>query len=356
MLNGDNDKFLLGGWKSISERRRLMIADKDYAIATLGSHSALQILKGARDEGFKTIAVSVRDHSFIYRHFNVADKIIEIPSYNEFLKAEDELLKENAILVPHASLVAYLDADIINGIRVPYYGNRKILSWESDRNRQREWLERAGLNVPRLYESPEEIDRLCIVKFQGAKGGQGYFLARDEDEFIRKIGSAKDFVIQEYIVGVPVYVHYFYSVIRDELELMGFDRRYESNVDGISRLPADLQSDLKITYTIVGNIPLVLRESLLPKVFDIGHRVVEVSKEICSPGLFGPFCLETVVTSELRFYVFEISARIVAGTNVFMEGSPYANLKHGKSMSTGRRIAIEIKEAIQQDRLREVLG
>jgi 5-formaminoimidazole-4-carboxamide-1-(beta)-D-ribofuranosyl 5'-monophosphate synthetase len=58
----------------------------------------------------------------------------------------------------------------------------------------------------------------------------------------------------------------------------------------------------------------------------------------------------------LRFYVFEISARIVAGTNVFMEGSPYANLKHGKSMSTGRRIAIEIKEAIQQDRLREVLG
>jgi 5-formaminoimidazole-4-carboxamide-1-(beta)-D-ribofuranosyl 5'-monophosphate synthetase len=328
----------------------------DYTIATVGSHSALQILKGAKEEGFKTVAVCIKDHAFIYKHFNAADEIIEISSYKDFHTVEDDLLKRNAILIPHASLVAYVDLKTIENMKVLYYGNRKILSWESDREKQREWLRRAGLNLPKIYNDPADIDGLVIVKFHGAKGGQGYFLARSEREFRRKIGSAKEYMIQEYIVGIPVYIHYFYSVIRSELELMGFDRRYESNVDGIGRIPYNLQRNLNVTYTIVGNFPLMIRESLLPEVFRMGRRVVEASMEICSPGIYGPFCLETVVTPDLKFYVFEISARIVAGTNVFMETSPYALLKHGKPMSTGRRIALEIKEAIAQDRLKEILG
>jgi len=327
-----------------------------YAIATLGSHSALQILKGAKDEGFRTIAICKSDHAFVYRHFGVADEIIEIPSYSDFHKVEDDLIKRNAILIPHASLITYIDLRVIENMKVLYYGNKRILHWESDRDKQRIWLEKAGLNLPKVFKDPSEIDRLVIVKFQGARGGQGYFLARNEREFRRKIGSAKEHIIQEYIVGIPVYIHYFYSVIRSELELMGFDRRYESNVDGIGRIPANMQRDLKVTYTIVGNFPLMLRESLLPEVFRIGQKVVEASKEICSPGIYGPFCLETVVTPDLKFYVFEISARIVAGTNVFMETSPYALIKHGKPMSTGRRIAVEIREAIEQDRLKEILG
>ncbi|MBO3753655.1 MAG: DUF1246 domain-containing protein, partial [Candidatus Brockarchaeota archaeon] len=184
-----------------------------HAIATIGSHSALQILKGGKDEGFRTIAVCKKDHSFIYRHFGVADRIIEIPSYSEFHTAEKDLLMENAILVPHASLIAYIGLEAVENIRIPYYGNRRILLWESDRNLQRRWLEKAGLNLPRVYEEPEEIDRLCIVKFQGAKGGQGYFLARSSEEFFEKIGGSKDYSIQEYVVGIPVYIHYFYSII-----------------------------------------------------------------------------------------------------------------------------------------------
>ncbi|MEM0049667.1 MAG: formate--phosphoribosylaminoimidazolecarboxamide ligase [Candidatus Bathyarchaeia archaeon] len=328
----------------------------DYAIATLGTHSALQILRGAKDEGFKTIAVCKRDHAFVYRHFGVADTIIEINSYDEFHTVEDDLIRNNAILVPHASLIAYVPLKTIESLRVPYYGNRRILFWESDRDKQRIWLEKAGLNIPKIFKDPSEIDRLVIVKFHGPKGGRGYFLARSEQEFMRKIGVSKDYVIQEYIIGIPVYIHYFYSVIRGELELMGFDRRYESNVDGIGRIPAEVQQGIDVTYTIVGNFPLFLRESLLPEVFKIGERIVEASREICSPGIYGPFCLETIVTPDLKFYAFEISARIVAGTNVFMETSPYALLKHGKPMSTGRRIALEIREAIEQGRLEEILG
>lgn len=331
----------------------------DHAIATLGSHSALQILRGAKDEGFKTIAVCKRDHAFIYKHFGVADEIIEIEAYDEFHAVEDALVNQNAILIPHASLIAYVPLKTIENLRVPYYGNRKILFWEADRERQEAWLRRAGLNLPRVFKDPSGIDRLAIVKFYGARGGQGYFLAKNEGEFwqkVKKVGGLREYVIQEYIVGIPVYIHYFYSVMRRELELMGFDRRYESNADGIGRIPAEGQAGIDITYTIIGNFPLMLRESLLPEVFRMGERVVETSREICSPGIWGPFCLETVVTPDLKFYVFEISARIVAGTNVFMETSPYALIKHGRPMSTGRRIALEIREAVEQDRLKEILG
>ena len=38
-----------------------MASISDYKIATLGSHTALQILKGAKDEGFKEIANSFKE-------------------------------------------------------------------------------------------------------------------------------------------------------------------------------------------------------------------------------------------------------------------------------------------------------
>ncbi|MHB8153238.1 MAG: DUF1246 domain-containing protein, partial [Bacillati bacterium] len=43
--------------------------DGQYTIATLGSHSALQILKGARDEGFGTLAIASRETERLYRSF-----------------------------------------------------------------------------------------------------------------------------------------------------------------------------------------------------------------------------------------------------------------------------------------------
>ncbi|MGQ0637822.1 MAG: DUF1297 domain-containing protein, partial [Nitrososphaerota archaeon] len=39
------------------------------------------------------------------------------------------------------------------------------------------------------------------------------------------------------------------------------------------------------------------------------------------------------------------SARIVAGTNLYVDGSPYSTFLYNEPMSMGRRIAREIKEA-----------
>ncbi|MFC1769171.1 formate--phosphoribosylaminoimidazolecarboxamide ligase [Nanoarchaeota archaeon] len=332
-----------------------------YKITTIGSHSALQILKGAKDEGFETIVVCVKGTEEPYKSFNVADKIITIDNYKDFEKIEPTLLKEKAILIPHASFIAYMGFKRVENLKVPYFGNKKILRFEADRNLQRVWLKNSGINVPRIFKNYKDIDRPVIVKFHGAQGGAGYFIAKNPADFKRKIkeySGKQDYVIQEYIVGVPVYAHYFYSPLTDELEIISFDKRYESNVDSLGRISARDQLALKKvdpSYVIIGNMPLVVRESLLPNLFRIGRNVVEESKKFAPPGLFGPFSLEMIIRPDTKVFVFEISARIVAGTNPYINGSPYSYLKYNEPMSTGRRVAREIKNAIKKKRLPKVL-
>ena len=87
----------------------------------------------------------------------------------------------------------------------------------------------------------------------------------------------------------------------------------------------------------------------------MGERVVQTSKKLISGGLWGPFCLETIITPEQQFSIIEISCRIVAGTNLFIDGSPYSSLYYDKEVSTGRRIAMEINEAIKTGQLSKIL-
>ncbi len=343
---------------------------RDYAIATLGTHSALQILKGAREEGMRNLVICKRGNEQPYRSFGLADEVLFVDDWADWdLALEEKLLGRNAIVIPHGSFVAYIGGERILRMRPMYYSSKDILRWEADRRLQRRWLEQAGLLLPRVFERPEDIDRPVIVKFHGASGGFGYFIANSPEQFFevkkKKYPDQEDFVIQEYVVGVPLYIHYFFSPLTGELEIMSMDKRYESNADSIGRIRAadQLASNIYTSYTIVGNIPVVVRESLLPELFAMGERVVGASRQLVDPvtgnrvrtGLHGPFCLEAIVTRKLEMYVFEISARIVAGTNPYIAGSPYTALKYDVPMSTGRRIAREIRLAIEQGRLGEVV-
>jgi 5-formaminoimidazole-4-carboxamide-1-(beta)-D-ribofuranosyl 5'-monophosphate synthetase len=203
----------------------------------------------------------------------------------------------------------------------------------------------------------------------GAKGGIGYFLAASPKTFHKKFkemvkrGLLKEedlskVHLQEYVLGVNVYPSYFSSLIKDEVEFLAVDRRYESAVDAIGKIPASEQLEIEAnpTYTIVGNFPIVLRESLLPELMRMGDNVHKKAKELAPPGIIGPFCLETVITDDLRIYTFEISARIVGGTNIGIGTSPYAYLKYGANMYMGRRIALELKEAREQGKLQAVVA
>ena len=338
------------------------------AIATLGSHCALQVLKGAKDEGLKTILVSEKKREKLYRRFSFIDELIIVDSFAEILdnKCTSLLEKNNAILVPHGTLIAQMSSKDIESIKTPIFGNKYILKWESDRALKEKLMRQANLDVPKTISSSKEIDRLVIAKLHGAAGGKGYFLTTNEKDYNKKrdklikqgiIKGDSDLYLQEYVSGVLAYLQYFYSPLKDEIEFFGIDQRHESDIEGLARIPAQEQSDIDNvpSFNIIGNSPMVLRESLLDKVYSMGEEFVLASKKLVPPGMNGPFCIEGVYDENANFKTFEFSARIVAGTNLYMDGSPYTTLIYDEPMSMGRRIAREVKEAEKANQIEKIV-
>ena len=340
---------------------------KSLTIATVCSHSSLQIFNGAKKEGFKTLGISVGGVKKFYEAFPLGrpDEFFIVDNYRDIDKYSEELREKNVIIIPHGSFVEYLGAENFLKLKLPTFGNRNVLLWESDRNKERKWLVGAGLTMPEEIKDPKKINKPVIVKYHGAKGGKGFFIAKTYQEFSRRIDKDKSYTIQEFVMGTRYYLHYFYSPIQDNayklskgsLQLLSMDRRDETTIDEVQRLGsiAELEElGIHPTFVVTGNIPIVMRESLLPKVFKMGDAVVEKSIELFG-GIIGSFCLETVVTEDLEFKVFEISARIVAGTNPYISGSPYSEFIQ-QGLSTGRRIAQEIKYANKKNLLSKILS
>jgi 5-formaminoimidazole-4-carboxamide-1-(beta)-D-ribofuranosyl 5'-monophosphate synthetase len=343
------------------------VRPEDITIATVTSHTSLQIFHGARQEGFKTLGICVGEPPRYFEGFPLGrpDEFLVLKSWSELFERADELRRRNVVLVPHGSFVEYLGAHRFLDLPFATFGNRNVLPWESDRSKSKVWLEQAGLQLPRHIDDPRDIIEPVIVKYHGAKGGRGFFIARNYHEFKARIDETKPYTIQEFVLGTRYYIHYFHSPLQENgyrlskgcLQMLGVDRRDETNIDEANRLGsiAELENmGIKPTFVVSGNFPLVIRESLLGKVFKMGEGVVESSKPLFG-GMIGPFCLETVVTDKLEFKVFEISARIVAGTNPYIGGSPYTELIE-PGLSTGRRIAQEIKLAARTGRLGEILS
>src|SRR3989339_1603682 len=325
-----------------------------YTITTLGSHSALQILKGAHDEGFKTLVIALNKQVSFYKRYSFIDEMVSVNTFSELPKIEKKLKNKKVIIIPHGSFVAYLGMEGNKKMSLPYFGNKKVLDFEFDRVKQGDWLKKAGINTPEEFKNINDVEFPVIIKSFGAAGGKGYYLVNNKKDFDEKIKffNGKQYVVQQYIVGVSLYIHYFYSPLTKKLEILSMDRRYETNVDALGRIPFNVDP----SYVVVGNSPLVLRESMLPEAYLMGEKVVKQSQQLINKkGLFGPFCLETIITPDQKFFCIEISARIVAGTNLFVEGSPYSDLLYNEPMSTGRRIAREIKMAVEQNKLQEVL-
>ena len=340
---------------------------EDLTIGTVCSHSSLQIFHGARQEGFKTLGIAVGKQPKFYDAFPLArpDEFLVVDSYKEIPDLADDLVSRHVVTVPHGSFVEYVGADRFAKMAVPTFGNREVLRWETDREKQRDWLTSAGVDMPRKIVRPEDIDRPVFVKYYGAKGGRGAFIAKNAEEFRASIKPGMKYTIQEYIIGTRYYLQFFYSPITDQgyrlsrgsLEMLGIDRRDEANIDEMYKLGAQerlRELDIYPTFVVTGNMPVVLRESLLPAALEMGERVVERSLDLFG-GMIGPFCLETIVQDDLKCRVFEISTRIVAGTNLFISGSAYSDMLE-PGMSTGRRIAREIRLTRKAGRLMDVLS
>ena len=337
------------------------------SIATLGSHCSLQVLKGAKDEGLKTILVCEKKREKLYRRFPFIDELIIVEKFREVLdeKCQSTLEQNDAVLIPHGTLIAQMSSEEIESIKTPIFGNKWILRWESDREMKEKLMREANLPMPKPVTNPSEIEKLSIVKRQGAAGGKGYFMAANEEDYNAKrnqlisegiISKDETLYIQEYAAGVLAYLTFFYSPLKEELEFYGVDQRHESDIEGLGRIPSEqqLKSNKVPSFNVIGNSPLVLRESLLDEVYTMGENFVEAAKRIVAPGMNGPFCIEGVYDENAKFTSFEFSARIVAGSNIYMDGSPYYSLLFNETMSMGKRIAREVKMATESNQLDKV--
>ncbi len=125
------------------------MSDQKYTIATLGSHSALQILHGAKSENFSTLLITTPDREIFYKRFpSFIDEVKTISSFADFPKIENELKDKNVIVIPHGSFVAYLGVEKNKAMTLPYFGNKAVLDWEQDRQKQYQWLTDAKINTP----------------------------------------------------------------------------------------------------------------------------------------------------------------------------------------------------------------
>jgi 5-formaminoimidazole-4-carboxamide-1-(beta)-D-ribofuranosyl 5'-monophosphate synthetase len=357
----------------------------EITVGTLGGHSGLDVARGAKNYGFKTIAVCQRGREKTYAtHYRTngekgcIDQVMILDHFADAVKPEivKKLQDLNTVFVHSRYFWVYFNfEDIETKFRVPVFGNRVLVKAE-ERNlhpNQYDFLDKAGIRTPRRFSDPGDIDRLVLVKAPEAERGyeRAFFFASSYEDFKKKSedmvkkgvvrrGAIQEAIIEEYVVGAQVNFNFFYSPLDKSLELLGTDIRRQTNLDGLLRLPAPEQLEiLKYTqpkYIETGHIAVTVKESLLEKAFDAGEKFVKILEREAPPGMIGPFALQGAVLAgppREEFVVFDVSMRIPGSPGI--RYTPYTNYLWGESMSYGDRIGLELRRAKTQGRLKELV-
>ncbi|MBI2018820.1 DUF1297 domain-containing protein [Candidatus Daviesbacteria bacterium] len=366
------------------QKSKIQIKNQKYTIAVLGSHSALDVCRGAKDLGFKTLVVvqKGRDKTYAkyyktYGELGCVDEVIELDKFSDILseKIQKELLSKNCIFIPHRSFEVYLNDynAIEKKFKVPIFGNRFLLRTEerTEKTNQYDLLAKADIKYPKQFNSYQDIDRLVMVKVPERKRGyeRAFFVVNSVGQYNieseRLIGERKitrdglkSAVIEEFILGVQVNLNFFYSSVHKRLELIGTDTRRQTNIEGFLKLPGLYQPQVRenISYEEAGHIAVTMLESLIETAMDIGEKFVKVSQELFPPGVIGPFSLQSFITtgsSKKEFIVFDVSPRMPGSPGIF--ATPYSGYLYGQNISMGKRVAMEIKEAIEKGKLDKIL-
>ena len=360
--------------------------DKDkITIGVLGGHSALDVCRGAKKLGFRTLAVCQKGREKTYTKYyktrdgkGCVDDTIILGKFSDITKPEvqDQLRAKNTIFIHNRYFWVYFDFnDIENNFNVPIYGTRSMLKLEERDVPKNQYylLEKAGIRFPKIFESPKDIDRLVIVKVNEAIRGyeRAFFYATSYDDYKKKSDemlekkqitkeALEKAVIEEYVIGAQINFNYFYSVIDDELEIMGTDTRRQTNLDGLIRLPANEQLEVlkyvKPKLIETGHIAATTKESIIEKIFALGEKFVKTTRNECPPGIIGPFALQGAIAADKgkeEMVVFDVSMRIPGSP--LTRFTPHSGYLYGDSISYGERIAMEIKKAVEVDKLKEIV-
>jgi 5-formaminoimidazole-4-carboxamide-1-(beta)-D-ribofuranosyl 5'-monophosphate synthetase len=345
-------------------------------IGVLGSHSALEIASGAKQEGFETVVVcqNGREKTYARYYRNIFDNFIFLDKFSDITSPEivKQLTELNTVFVPNRSFSVYAGYEAIEQkFTVPLMGNRALLRTE-ERNTPRNQLfllQQAKIATPKTFKSPKEIDRLAIVKVPEKQRAieRAFFYASSPQEYEKTAEkriqqgiitreALQEAIIEEYVIGAKFNANLFWSPLNDDIDLLGFDRRIQTDLDGVLDLPAQEQMELNIpTQNIeIGHMGATMRESQIEKVFEAAEKFVQTCKKEYPPGMIGLFALQGAITKDLEFYVFDVSPR-VPGCPCVEPTSPYMKYKYGVEVGPGKRVAMEIKRALRKGRLSEVV-
>ena len=382
------------------DRERIFQAVERYnlkkaKIGMVASHSALDVCDGAVEEGFRTVGICQEGREKTYAKYfrcqrdpngkvlrGMVDECWTLKKFKEMMTPEyqERLRKENVLFVPNRSFTSYIDLkEIEDDFAVPLVGSRALLRSE-ERGEEKDYywlLQKAGLPFPKRIEDPKDIDGLVIVKLHHKvkKLERGFFTAASYQEYRKKsrdllfnnVISKEDLAtarIEQYVIGPVFNLDFFYSPLEskmERIELLGVDWRFETSLDGHVRLPAAQQITLEGAqmtpeYTVCGHNSATMRESLIEGAFDLAEKYVNAAREHYPPGIIGPFCLQTCVDKDLKFHIYDVAPRVGGGTNVHMwVGHPYGNTTWRTNMSTGRRLAVEVRRAIETGQVKKIV-
>ena len=238
------------------------------------------------------------------------------------------------------------------------YGSRYLLRAE-ERNEKRNqyWLlEKAGIRIPKKFNSPAEIDRLVIVKVQQKRrpNERAFFYCNSHEEFKNKSKELieKDVIdpsdlqkarIEEFVLGQKFNANFHGWVLKSiaDFDFLGFDERKQTNLHGVLSLPAreQLTIDVPIVNEEVGHSGLTMRESQKHLIYEAGEKFRDACEKEFPPGIFGLFALQGALAyhgDKLEFFVFDVSPR-VPGAPAVGPTSPEMHrltLKHSKLLKS----------------------
>jgi 5-formaminoimidazole-4-carboxamide-1-(beta)-D-ribofuranosyl 5'-monophosphate synthetase len=380
--------------------------------------------------------------------------IVVLDKYSDIVKYVDELVELECLQIPNRAFAVYVGGDeycsvIENEFAVPIVGSRTLLKIENRGEIEKDYYwfaEKAGIPYPKSYEYEvhehgirfkEPVDEPMLLKAEHAHRAfeREFIFAADSRDLEEKVEreveagnlnreSLEKARVEQIVLGPHANFNFFFSPLDANSEwgdvdewfaklynvsleeariclanqFLSIDERRETILDGVKRLPADVQEKIKRvpSFEVTAHAILSLRESLLKDVHRYADRFLLACREHAYPGIIGAWCLQTLITWD-RISKYElkpavkldftsgveaktaadyglydvpeerdpymhipvtqdVALRHGGGTNVHMGlGSQYANAKYKRRMSTGDRIALEIRRAWKTNQLHELV-
>jgi len=377
-----------------------------------------------------------------------------LDEYRDVIKHADELVDLECLQIPNRAFSVYVGGDehcssIENDYPVPILGSRLALKVENRGEIEKDYYwfaEKARIPYPKSYKFEvrergirfkEEVDEPILLKAEHAhRAFEREFIfaadSRDLEEKVERETEAGNLNreclerarVEQIVLGPHANFNLFFSPLDAQAEwgdvddwyaklykvsleeariclanqFLSIDERRETILDGVKRLPTDVQEKIRKvpSFEVSAHLAMSLRESLLKDMHRYADAYLLTVRKYLPPGIIGAWCLQTLITWD-RISKYELSPSVKVGftsgtepktavdyglydvtegaepymhipvtqdvalrhgggTNVHMgTGSQYANAKYGKTMSMGDRIALEIKRAVREKKLHEIV-